>query len=33
MVDELPRVINTPELRIPCTEARKFVIVEESAGG
>ncbi|MGH7092754.1 MAG: phosphomannomutase/phosphoglucomutase, partial [Stellaceae bacterium] len=29
MIDALPRVINTPELRLPCDEARKFEIVEE----
>jgi len=29
MVDKLPTVINTPELRLPCEEARKFAIVEE----
>jgi phosphomannomutase len=29
IVDKLPTVINTPELRIPCDEARKFAIVKE----
>jgi phosphomannomutase len=29
MRDELPVVVNTPELRIECDEARKFAIVEE----
>ena len=29
MIDALPQVINTPELRLPCDEARKFKIVEE----
>lgn len=29
IVDELPRVINTPELRLPCDESRKFAIVDE----
>ena len=29
MVDKLPVVFNTPELRIPCEEARKFAAVEE----
>ena len=28
-VDTLPSVINTPELRLPCEEARKFAIVKE----
>jgi phosphomannomutase len=28
-VDRLPTVINTPELRLPCEEARKFAIVAE----
>jgi phosphomannomutase len=27
----LPRVVNTPEIRFPCTEARKFAVVEEVA--
>ena len=27
----LPRVMNTPELRFPCSEERKFVVVEETA--
>jgi phosphomannomutase len=26
---ELPRVVNTPELRFPCPEDRKFKVVEE----
>ena len=25
----MPAVVNTPELRVPCTEARKFQVVEE----
>jgi phosphomannomutase len=29
MLDKLPAVFNTPELRIDCDEARKFTIVEE----
>src|SRR5262249_55426002 len=29
MLDRLPAVFNTPELRIPCEETRKFVVVEE----
>ncbi|HLI13214.1 MAG TPA: phosphomannomutase/phosphoglucomutase [Alphaproteobacteria bacterium] len=29
MRDRLPAVVNTPELRIPCGEARKFAAVEE----
>lgn len=29
MIDRLPPVFNTPELRLPCEEARKFAIVEE----
>ncbi len=28
----LPSVVNTPELRFPCAEARKFAIVREVAG-
>jgi phosphomannomutase len=27
--DRLPAVFNTPELRLPCEEARKFAVVEE----
>ena len=27
--DRLPRVVNTPELRFPCDEARKFEVVHE----
>ncbi len=27
--DELPQMINTPELRFPCSEDRKFQVVEE----
>ena len=27
----LPRVVNTPELRFPCSEERKFVVVQETA--
>ncbi|MGD9616496.1 MAG: phosphoglucomutase/phosphomannomutase PgmG [Alphaproteobacteria bacterium] len=29
MIDRLPAVFNTPELRVECDEARKFAIVEE----
>src|SRR5205085_4427210 len=29
MLDRLPAVFNTPELRLPCEEARKFTAVEE----
>jgi phosphomannomutase len=29
MVDRFPEVFNTPELRLPCDEARKFAIVAE----
>jgi phosphomannomutase len=29
MIDKLPEVFNTPELRVECDEARKFAIVEE----
>ncbi len=29
MLDKLPAVFNTPELRVPCEEARKFAAVEE----
>src|SRR5437867_9934881 len=29
MLDQLPPVFNTPELRLPCEEARKFAVVEE----
>jgi phosphomannomutase len=29
MLDALPPVFNTPELRVPCEEERKFAIVEE----
>jgi phosphomannomutase len=31
MRDGLPQVVNTPELRFPCSEERKFVVVEEVA--
>jgi phosphomannomutase len=27
--DELPEVVNTPELRFPCADDRKFAVVEE----
>ncbi|MFO0998464.1 MAG: phosphomannomutase/phosphoglucomutase [Alphaproteobacteria bacterium] len=27
--DELPRMVNTPELRFPCDEARKFRVIDE----
>lgn len=29
--DELPEMVSTPEIRIPCDEARKFQVVEEVA--
>ena len=29
LFDRLPKVVNTPELRFPCTEERKFAAVEE----
>ncbi len=29
MLDQLPPAFNTPELRVPCAEARKFAVVEE----
>ena len=29
MIDRLPRAFNTPELRLPCEEARKFTVVDE----
>jgi phosphomannomutase len=29
MLDQLPPAFNTPELRVPCPEARKFAVVEE----
>jgi phosphomannomutase len=29
MIDSLPPVFNTPELRLPCEEARKFAVVAE----
>ncbi|HTT78322.1 MAG TPA: phosphomannomutase/phosphoglucomutase, partial [Stellaceae bacterium] len=29
MIDRLPPVFNTPELRLPCEEARKFAVVGE----
>ena len=30
MRDSLPQVMNTPELRFPCSEERKFVVVREA---
>jgi len=27
--DELPEVVNTPELRFPCSEERKFAVIDE----
>jgi phosphomannomutase len=27
--DRLPTVVNTPELRFPCEEARKFTVIDE----
>src|SRR5262252_203395 len=30
MRDSLPQVLNTPELRFPCSEERKFVVVREA---
>jgi phosphomannomutase len=29
MRDRLPVVVNTPELRFPCSEARKFAVIDE----
>lgn len=29
LFDALPKVVNTPELRFPCSEERKFTVVEE----
>ena len=29
MRDRLPAVVNTPELRFPCSEARKFAVIDE----
>jgi phosphomannomutase len=29
MRDRLPQVVNTPELRFPCSETRKFAVVDE----
>jgi phosphomannomutase len=29
MIDRLPPVFNTPELRLPCEEARKFAVVDQ----
>jgi phosphomannomutase len=29
MRDQLPSVVNTPELRFPCSESRKFEVVRE----
>ena len=29
MYDTMPQMLNTPEIRIECSEARKFVIIEE----
>jgi phosphomannomutase len=29
MRDELPSVVNTPELRFPCAEERKFAVIDE----
>ncbi|MFI4947206.1 MAG: phosphoglucomutase/phosphomannomutase PgmG [Alphaproteobacteria bacterium] len=29
MLDKLPPVFNTPELRVPCADTRKFAVVEE----
>ncbi|HEV2300780.1 MAG TPA: phosphomannomutase/phosphoglucomutase [Stellaceae bacterium] len=31
ILDRLPKVVNTPELRFPCPEARKFEVVREVA--
>jgi len=31
MRDALPQVVNTPELRFPCSDERKFAVVEEVA--
>ncbi len=32
LFDQIPKRINTPEIRIPCTDERKFQIVEEIKG-
>jgi phosphomannomutase len=32
MLDKLPRLVNTPELRFDCADDRKFVVVEEVKG-
>ena len=32
MRDRLPAVVNTPELRFPCAETRKFAVVDEVRG-
>jgi phosphomannomutase len=29
LFDQLPKVVNTPELRFPCADDRKFSVVEE----
>jgi phosphomannomutase len=29
MRDRMPTVVNTPELRFPCSEARKFAVIDE----
>ena len=29
MRDQLPEVVNTPELRFPCPDERKFAVVDE----
>jgi phosphomannomutase len=31
MRDALPQVVNTPELRFPCSDERKFAVVSETA--
>ena len=31
ILDRLPKLVNTPELRFPCPEARKFAVVREVA--
>ena len=29
MRDRMPAVVNTPELRFPCSETRKFAVIDE----
>jgi phosphomannomutase len=32
MRDRLPQTVNTPEMRFPCEEARKFAVIDEVKG-